>query len=116
MENKVQQQGSSTFLESNNGKAVVLLAVTFLITAWYRLFLSLPLLVLLFFVKRKSKIAIVIAGLYSIFLTVVNVSVYAAGGYNEQGVFDASVAPIYIYVGLLIATLVYLVRSFKQEV
>jgi len=115
MEKYSNQKNKSVLFQTNNKKAFYLLIAIFLVTAYYRLFLSLPLLLLIFFVKRESKIAKVLAIPYAIFVTVVNISVYAAQGYNEQGVFDSSGVPIYIFLGILIAFLVYLTRSFKEK-
>lgn len=115
MQKDYNQKSRARLFETNNAKAVVLLVIIFLITAYYRLFLSLPLLLLIFFVRRENKMAKILAGLYAIFVTLVNISVYAASGYNEQGVFDASVTPIYVFLGVLIALLVYLTRSFKEK-
>lgn len=106
----------SSIFGTGKSKAILLLIIIFVVTAWYRLFLSLPLLLLVFYVKRESKTAIVLAGLYSVFVTAVNIAVYVEGERDAQGIFDSSVMPIYTFLGLMIALLVYLARSFKDKV
>lgn len=101
--------------ESSRGKSVMVLGVIFLISFWHRWFLAILVLPIIYFVKKGSKGAMVLAGIYSGFLTLVNIAVYFTGNLGEQENFNSSMTPIYIYLGAYILAIVLLRKSYKIE-
>jgi len=101
--------------ESSRGKSVIALIIIFLITSWHRLFLSLLILPIIYFVKKGSKSSMILGIVYSCFLTIVNIAVYITNNRDDQGGFYSSMMPIYLYLGLLIFIIFFLKKSYKVE-
>jgi len=75
IKNEVENYKTLKWYESFRGKSVIILGVIFLLTSWHRLFLALLILPIIYFVKKGSKSAMILAGIYSVFLTIVNSAV-----------------------------------------
>jgi hypothetical protein len=101
--------------ETSRGKSVIILGVIFLITFWFRSFLAILILPIIYLVKKGSKTGIILAGLYSGFLTIVNIAVYIENNRNEQGDFYSSMTPVYIFIGILIFTIILLKNAYIVE-
>ena len=96
-------------------KTITLLGIIFLITSFNRLLLAIIILPIIYFVYKGNKKAMILAGIYSGILTIVNIAVYIENNRNEQGDFYSSLMPAYIYLGLYILALVFLKKSYKTE-
>ena len=101
--------------ETSRGKSVIILGVIFLITFWFRSFLAILILPIIYFVKKGSKTGIILAGLYSGFLTIVNIAVYIENNRNESGDFYSSMTPVYLFIGILIFTIILLKNAYLVE-
>ena len=86
-----------------------------MLTAWDRLFLALLILPIIFYVKKGKKSAIILAGIYSGILTIVNIAVYIEKNRNEQGDFQSSLVPVYIYLGVYVFIFILLKKAYKVE-
>ena len=115
IKNEVENYTSEKWHRTSRGKSVILLGMIFLITAWDRLFLALPVLVTIYYVKKGSKLAIILSGIYSGVLSLVNVVLYIEKNRNEQGDFHSSLIPVYIFLGLFVLVLILLKRAYKVE-
>ncbi len=112
---EIKNYNSLKWYETSRGKSVIILGVIFLITFWFRSFLAILILPIIYFVKKGSKTGIILAGLYSGFLTVVNIAVYIENNRNEQGDFYSSMTPVYLFIGILIFTIILLKNAYIVE-
>lgn len=101
--------------ESSRGKSAIALGVIFLLTSWNRFLLAVLVLPIIYFVKKGSKTAMILAGIYSGFLTIVNIALYVESNRNEQGDFHSSMIPIYIYLGACVLCVIFLKKAYKVE-
>ena len=115
IKNEVENYKTLKWHESFRGKSTIILVVIFLLTSWHRFFLALLILPIIYFVKKGSKSAIVLAGIYSIFLTIVNSAVYVENNRNIQGNFNSSLLPLGIYLGVCVFVIIFLKKSYKVE-
>lgn len=115
IKNEVENYTSKKWHQTYRGESVILLSIIFLLTAWDRLFLALLILPIIFYVKKGKKSAIILAGIYSGILTIVNVAVYIEKNRNEQGDFYSSLVPVYIYLGLCVFIFIFLKKAYKVE-
>lgn len=115
IKNEVENYKTLKWYESFRGKSAIILGVIFLLTSWHRFFLALFVLPIIYFVKKGSKSAMVLAGIYSIFLTLVNSAVYIEKNRDAQGDFNSSLLPLGIYLGLCVFTIIFLKKSYKVE-
>ena len=100
---------------SLRGKSVIALIIIFLITSWHRLFLALLILPIIYFVKKGSKLSMILGIVYSCFLTVVNMAVYITNNRDDQGGFYSSMIPIYLYLILCILVIFLLRKAYMVE-
>jgi len=100
-----------------NYKKLLLISIIilFFLTFWNNIFLPIIFLPIIYFVHNNSKNAMILAGIYSIFLTLVNIALYIEGHRNEQGQFSSSLIPVFIYLFLLINIMVFLKKSYIIE-
>ena len=115
IKNEVEGYNSTEWCQSLRGKSAVALCIIFVITFWYRSFLAILILPMIYFAKKGSRSAMIIAGVYAGVLTIVNVAVYIGNNYNEQGGFESSVTPILIYFGMYIYALNLLRKAYVIE-
>ena len=115
IKNEVEGYNSTKWSQSLRGKSMVALGIIFFITFWYRSFLAILILPVIYFVKKGSRSAMILAGIYAGVLTIVNVAVYIGNNYNEQGRFESSVTPIFIYLGVYIFVLNLLRKAYVIE-
>jgi len=100
---------------SLRGKSVIALIIIFLITSWHRLFLALLILPIIYFVKKGSKLSMILGIVYSCFLTVVNMAVYITNNRDDQGGFYSSMILIYLYLILCILVIFLLRKAYMVE-
>jgi hypothetical protein len=112
---EIENYKSLKWYETSRGKSVIILGVIFLITFWFRSFLAILILPIIYFVKKGSKTGIILAGLYSGFLTIVNIAVYIENNRNESGDFYSSMTPVYLFIGILIFTIILLKNAYLVE-
>lgn len=93
---------------------IIVLGVIFLITLYYRTILALILLPLIFSVKKDSRISMILAGIYVVILTFVNISVHSANEISKYGEVISAKLPL-IYLGLCIYSIVLLVKAYKAK-
>lgn len=99
------------------GEVMVILGVLFILTVWNRFVLALILLPLIYSIKKGNKISIVLTGIYSGFLTLVNMSVYIENNRNQQGNFETSSAmPILVFLLVYVFLVVYLIQTYKHKI
>jgi len=115
IKSEVENYTSKKWYQSYRGKSAILLGIIFLLTSWDRLFLALLILPIIYFVKKGNKSAIILAGIYSGILTIVNIAVYIEKNRNEQGDFYSSLVPVYIYLGIYVFIFILLKKSYKVE-
>jgi hypothetical protein len=101
--------------QTSKGKSLIIISVIFLITFWYRSIVALPMLPIIYFVRKGSKTAIILAGLYSVFLTLVNIGVYIVINVYEKGGYDPNWRPVYVFIGILIFAFIYLKDAYDVE-
>jgi hypothetical protein len=112
---EIENYKSLKWYETSKGKSVIILCLIFLITFWFRSFLAIFILPIIYFVKKGSKTGIILAGLYSGFLTIVNIAVYIENNRNGQGDFYSSMTPVYLFIGILIFTIILLKNAYLVE-
>lgn len=100
--------------QSHRGKAVIFLVVVFLLTSWLRLFLAILILPVIYLVKKGSKSGIILAGIYSGILTIIN-SILYLGYYNTQIGSYLGIKPIILYVVIYVFVLINLIKAYKVE-
>lgn len=100
--------------QSFRGKAVIFLFVVFLLTSWLRLFLAILILPVIYLVKKGSKSGIILAGIYSGILTIIN-SILYLGYYNTQIGSYLGIKPIILYVVIYVFVLINLIKAYKVE-
>ncbi len=115
IKNEVENYTSKKWYQTYRGKSAILLSIIFLLTAWDRFFLALLILPIIYFVKKGNKSAIILAGIYSGILTIVNIAVYIKKNRNEQGDFYSSLVPVYIYLGVYVFIFILLKKAYKVE-
>ena len=104
---------SQTWYQGSRNKAVIFLSLIFLLALWYRFILAIILLPMIYFVKKGKRSAMILAGIYSGILTFINVAVYIENNRDGQGLFYASLMPVYIYFGMYILSIIFIVKSYK---
>lgn len=115
IKNEVESYKTLKWHESFRGKSAIVLGIIFLLTSWHRFFLALLILPIIYFVKKGNKSAMVLAGIYSIFLTIVNSAAYITNNRDAQGNFHSSLLPLGIYLGICIFVIIFLKKSYKVE-
>lgn len=103
------------WLYTNKGKAVVILGVIFIESFWFRSFMALLLLPLIYFVWRRSGVGVILAGVYSGILTIVNSAVYISANYNPQGEFIGSLQVLLIFWALFAVSVGALRRARRAD-
>lgn len=115
IKNEVENYKTLKWHESFKGKSTIALVIIFLLTSWNRFFLALLILPIIYFVKKGSKSAMIIAGAYSVFLTLVNSAVYITNNRDAEGNFHSSLLPLGIYLGVCVFVIIFLKKSYKVE-
>ncbi len=115
IKNEVENYSTLKWYKSFRGKAAIMLGIIFLLTSWHRFFIALLILPIIYFVKKGSKSAMILAGIYSVFLTIVNGAVYIENNRDAQGDFHSSLLPLGIYVGVCVFVIVFLRKSYRVE-
>lgn len=109
--NKEVKSNTTKWYES---PVIIVLGVIFLITLYYRTILALILLPLIFSVKKDSRTSMILAGIYVVILTFVNISVHSANEISKYGEVTSAKLPL-IYLGLCIYSIVLLVKAYKAK-
>lgn len=113
---KLENYGVLRWYQTEKGNALIFLGILFLLTSWYTLFLAFFMLPIIFYVKKGNKIAIILAGLYSMFLTIVNISVYITKNTENRTIQSGfNLKPVYFCLGILVFIFIFLIKAYKEE-
>ena len=111
----LESKSGSKWHEDNRKVASVLLIAYFIYMIWGYLFFSLAVLPLAYLVKKGSRAAIIISGLYFGFMTIVFIANYIENNRDAAGIFASSLNPVYIYLIAFVALCRFLYLAFKEK-